>query len=36
VATLAEASPQFGRPADTAAPPGLGQHTEAWRVELGL
>jgi crotonobetainyl-CoA:carnitine CoA-transferase CaiB-like acyl-CoA transferase len=36
VATLAEASPQFGRPADTAAPPGLGQHTEAWRVELSL
>jgi alpha-methylacyl-CoA racemase len=34
VATLEEASTRFGEPARTARPPGLGEHTEAWRAEL--
>jgi alpha-methylacyl-CoA racemase len=37
VATLLEASPEFGRPPREEAPaPTLGEHTEAWRAELGL
>ena len=36
VATLSEAAPQFARPANGAAPPRLGEHTDAWRGELGL
>jgi crotonobetainyl-CoA:carnitine CoA-transferase CaiB-like acyl-CoA transferase len=37
VATLAEASSEFGRrPHDGAGAPRLGEHTEAWRAELGL
>ena len=35
VATLAEGSHEFGRPANGAAPPRLGEHTDAWRRELG-
>lgn len=35
VATLAEAATQFGEPT-TAAAPALGEHTQAWRGELGL
>jgi alpha-methylacyl-CoA racemase len=36
VATLSEAAREFGRPANGAAPPRLGEHTDAWRRELGL
>ncbi len=36
VATLADAAPAYGRPASTAPAPRLGEHTEAWRAELGL
>jgi alpha-methylacyl-CoA racemase len=36
VATLQEAAREFGRPANTAPAPRLGQHTNAWRQELGL
>jgi alpha-methylacyl-CoA racemase len=36
VATLGEASREFGRPANGAAAPRLGEHTDAWRKELGL
>jgi hypothetical protein len=37
VATLLEASPEFGRRQSQDAPaPRLGEHTEAWRRELGL
>jgi alpha-methylacyl-CoA racemase len=36
VATLAEASQEFGRATNGAAPPRLGEHTEAWRRELEL
>jgi alpha-methylacyl-CoA racemase len=36
VATLTEASREFGSPANGAAPPRLGEHTDAWRRELGL
>jgi alpha-methylacyl-CoA racemase len=35
VATLDEAS-RFGRAADRRPAPGLGEHTERWRAELGL
>ena len=35
VATLAEAAAQFGEPSPGAAP-ALGEHTQAWRGELGL
>ena len=35
VATLAEAAAEFGEPA-RGRPPGLGEHTERWRAELGL
>ncbi len=36
VSTIAEAAPEFG-PRDPSAPaPGLGEHTDAWRRELGL
>lgn len=36
VSTLPEASREFGRPTNGAAPPRLGEHTGAWRQELGL
>jgi crotonobetainyl-CoA:carnitine CoA-transferase CaiB-like acyl-CoA transferase len=36
VATLVEASGTFGRARDTGVPPRLGEHTGAWRRELGL
>lgn len=36
VATLHEASSEFGRTEPNAPPPALGQHTDAWRQELGL
>ncbi len=36
VATLQEAASEFGRPANVAPPPRLGEHTDAWRQELGL
>jgi crotonobetainyl-CoA:carnitine CoA-transferase CaiB-like acyl-CoA transferase len=32
--TLEEASARFGETAGTDRPPGLGEHTEAWRAEL--
>ena len=35
VATLAEGAAHFGEPS-TGAAPGLGEHTQAWRGELGL
>ena len=35
VATLEEAAAEFGAPVEGAAP-ALGEHTEAWRAELGL
>jgi len=35
VATLEEAAAEFGSPVDGVAP-SLGEHTEAWRDELGL
>jgi len=34
VATLDEAAREFGDDAVKAAPPRLGEHTEAWRTEL--
>jgi crotonobetainyl-CoA:carnitine CoA-transferase CaiB-like acyl-CoA transferase len=34
VATLVEASPEFGRPEDGAIAPALGEHTDLWRQEL--
>ena len=33
--TLEEGAREFGSPAE-GRPPGLGEHTEAWRTELGL
>jgi crotonobetainyl-CoA:carnitine CoA-transferase CaiB-like acyl-CoA transferase len=36
VATLAEAQLAFGRPPSPARPPSLGEHTDAWRAELGV
>jgi alpha-methylacyl-CoA racemase len=36
VATLAEASRAFARGTNGAKPPRLGEHTDAWRAELGL
>jgi crotonobetainyl-CoA:carnitine CoA-transferase CaiB-like acyl-CoA transferase len=35
ILTLEEAIPEFGTPADVRAP-SAGEHTEAWRAELGL
>jgi crotonobetainyl-CoA:carnitine CoA-transferase CaiB-like acyl-CoA transferase len=34
VATLAEAASQFGEDAQPVGAPALGEHTEAWRLEL--
>jgi alpha-methylacyl-CoA racemase len=36
VATLGEAAASFGLEAPTGRPPTLGEHTEAWRRELGV
>jgi alpha-methylacyl-CoA racemase len=36
VATLAEAALEFARPAGEARAPAIGEHTAAWRRELGL
>jgi len=36
VSTIAEAASEFGTPDEGAEPPRLGEHTEAWRRELGL
>jgi alpha-methylacyl-CoA racemase len=36
VATLEEGASEFGEARPTGPPPGLGEHTDAWRVELGL
>jgi crotonobetainyl-CoA:carnitine CoA-transferase CaiB-like acyl-CoA transferase len=36
VATLAEASPAYGRERDPRPAPRLGEHTDRWRAELGL
>jgi alpha-methylacyl-CoA racemase len=36
VATLAEAASEFGEPAATATSAPVGEHTRAWRGELGL
>ena len=36
VQTLADAAPAFGQLRDDARAPGLGEHTDAWRAELGL
>jgi alpha-methylacyl-CoA racemase len=36
VATLVRASDEFGSATNGATPPRLGEHTEAWRQELGL
>jgi alpha-methylacyl-CoA racemase len=36
VATLTEAAREFGAARNGAAPPRLGEHTDAWRAELGL
>ena len=36
VATLAEAAAEFGRPVSELRAPTVGEHTEAWRQELGL
>ena len=36
VATLADAAATYGRPPPDTPPPALGEHTEAWRAELGL
>jgi alpha-methylacyl-CoA racemase len=36
VSTLEEAAPRFGEPPPRSPPPALGEHTEAWRIELGL
>jgi alpha-methylacyl-CoA racemase len=35
VATLAEAAAEFGTASSFASAPALGEHTEAWRAELG-
>ncbi len=36
VATLEEGAADFGEPPMSAPPPALGEHTDAWRHELGL
>ncbi len=36
VATLSQASREFGRAATGVAPPRLGEHTDDWRRELGV
>ena len=36
IATLAQAEQEFAGAVPTQPPPGLGEHTEAWRRELGL
>jgi crotonobetainyl-CoA:carnitine CoA-transferase CaiB-like acyl-CoA transferase len=36
VATLEEAAPEFGGPPPAAPPPALGEHTDAWRRDLGF
>jgi alpha-methylacyl-CoA racemase len=36
VATLEEGAAEFGEPPAAEPAPGLGEHTEAWRRELGL
>jgi crotonobetainyl-CoA:carnitine CoA-transferase CaiB-like acyl-CoA transferase len=36
VATLEEGAAAYGDPARVGAPPALGEHTAAWRRELGL
>jgi alpha-methylacyl-CoA racemase len=36
VATLAEGAAEFGEPQSSESSPGLGEHTDAWRKELGL
>ena len=36
VATLSHASDEFGTARNGAKPPRLGEHTDAWRAELGL
>jgi alpha-methylacyl-CoA racemase len=36
VATLEEAAAEFGEPAPRVGSPGLGEHTEEWRRQLGL
>lgn len=36
VSTLAEAAREFGEPPPGAPAPALGEHTQAWRAELGL
>jgi crotonobetainyl-CoA:carnitine CoA-transferase CaiB-like acyl-CoA transferase len=36
VLTPAEAAPAFGRAPETGRAPRLGEHTDAWRAELGL
>ena len=36
VATLSEGAREFGRTANDTPPPRLGEHTDAWRRELGL
>jgi alpha-methylacyl-CoA racemase len=36
VATLQEAAPEFGGEPPNASAPAVGEHTEAWRRELGL
>jgi alpha-methylacyl-CoA racemase len=36
VATLEEAAERFGEPSPSLPPPRLGEHTAAWRTELGL
>jgi alpha-methylacyl-CoA racemase len=36
VATLEEAAAEFGEPPPAEPAPALGEHTEAWRKELGL
>jgi len=36
VATLEEGATEFGEPAPRARAPGLGEHTEEWRRQLGL
>ena len=36
VATIAEASPVYGREETRARAAGLGEHTDSWRAELGI
>jgi hypothetical protein len=36
VATLEEGAERFGEPEPGEPPPRLGEHTDAWRAELGL